>query len=44
MSVKQLMRIKMLNAKFSLKKDSAKEKDLILFTTMKVRFLESLSS
>ena len=44
LSVNQPMKKKMLNAKLLPKKDSVKGKDLILFTIMKAKSLESLSS
>lgn len=44
LSVNQQMIKKMPNAKFLPKKDSVKGKDLILFTIMKAKSLESLSS
>lgn len=44
LSVNQPMTKKMLNAKFLPKRDLVKEKGQILFTIMKVKSLESLSS
>lgn len=44
LSVNQQMIKKVPNAKFLPKKDSAKGKGLILFTIMKAKSLESLSS
>lgn len=44
LSVNQPMTKKMLNAKFLPKRDLVKKKGQILFTIMKVKSLESLSS
>ena len=44
LSVNRPMKKKMLNAKLLPKKDSVKGKDPILFTIMKAKSLESLSS